>query len=253
MSSLGSVGFRPTAADNEIIQAHRRPEESTSDVLRRALRALDREKWRGEALKDMERIAASGEDLSEEPDDWGFDDEGDPVDLRESIVPPREPVVLRGESFEMRGEPVDLRDEPVDLRDEQPSPARRLQWSGSGSVKSESLLSHTLKADDGSSRLHWLTAASLRAVIERRLGSELGAAAGSVVGSAARADSAVAVGENVFAVGEHLYAYAEPSSASIVKVNAREAEPPWATARRARPSWKVKHLRAVAARRGGMR
>lgn len=77
-----SIGFRPTAADSEMIQAHKRPDESTSDVLRRALRALDREKWQVEARKDMERIAASGEDLSEEPDDWGFDGDGQPVDLR---------------------------------------------------------------------------------------------------------------------------------------------------------------------------
>ncbi|MFD3491148.1 hypothetical protein ACFWWB_11315 [Streptomyces sp. NPDC058690] len=77
-----SVGFRPTAADNEIIQAHKRPDESTSDVLRRALRALDREKWQATARDDMDRIAFSGEDLSEEPDDWEFDAEGRPVDLR---------------------------------------------------------------------------------------------------------------------------------------------------------------------------
>lgn len=83
-----SVGFRPTAADNEIIQAHKRPDESTSDVLRRALRALDRERWQAEARADMERIAAGGEDLSDEPDDWGFDENGQPVDLRDG-QPPR--------------------------------------------------------------------------------------------------------------------------------------------------------------------
>ncbi|MEV5930106.1 hypothetical protein ACPCSG_23800 [Streptomyces cellulosae] len=77
-----SVGFRATPEDNEIIRAHKRPEESTSDVLRRALRALDREAWQQQARDDMERIAASGEDLSEEPDDWGFDEGGNFVDLR---------------------------------------------------------------------------------------------------------------------------------------------------------------------------
>ncbi|MEU9233471.1 hypothetical protein [Streptomyces subrutilus] len=74
-----SVGFRPTPADNEIIQAHKRPEESTSDVLRRALRALDRQKWDEQAGRDMERIAASGEDLSDEPDDWSEQDEEPPA------------------------------------------------------------------------------------------------------------------------------------------------------------------------------
>ncbi|MHC3449711.1 hypothetical protein [Streptomyces prasinus] len=77
-----SVGFRPTATDEEIIQAHKRPGETTSEVLRRALRALDREKWQEQARADMERIAASGEDLSEEPDEWGFDANGRVVDLR---------------------------------------------------------------------------------------------------------------------------------------------------------------------------
>ena len=71
-----SIGFRPTAEDNEIIQAHKRPDESTSDVLRRALRALERERWTKQAREDMERIAASGEDLSDEPDDWGYDEDG---------------------------------------------------------------------------------------------------------------------------------------------------------------------------------
>ncbi|WP_412079402.1 hypothetical protein ACLF6K_38120 (plasmid) [Streptomyces xanthophaeus] len=74
-----SVGFRPTPADNEIIQAHKRPEESTSDVLRRALRALDRQKWDEQARQDMERIAATGEDLSDEPDDWSDHDEEHPA------------------------------------------------------------------------------------------------------------------------------------------------------------------------------
>ncbi|MCX5079007.1 hypothetical protein OG321_42185 [Streptomyces sp. NBC_00424] len=83
-----SVGFRPTPADNEIIQAHKRPEESTSDVLRRALRALDRQKWDDQARQDMERIAASGEDLAEEPDDWGYDEDGHPSDQRDRLHTP---------------------------------------------------------------------------------------------------------------------------------------------------------------------
>ncbi|WP_226966753.1 hypothetical protein [Streptomyces phaeolivaceus] len=77
-----SVGFRPSQEDNEIIQAHKRPDESTSDVLRRALRALDRERWDKQAREDMERIAASGEDLSDEQDEWGYDEDGRATDLR---------------------------------------------------------------------------------------------------------------------------------------------------------------------------
>ncbi|RPE38996.1 tetratricopeptide repeat protein [Streptomyces sp. Ag109_O5-1] len=76
------VGFRPTEADDRIIQAHKRSGETTSDVMRRALRALEREEWQAQARRDMERIAASGEDLSEEADEWGYDDEGKVVDLR---------------------------------------------------------------------------------------------------------------------------------------------------------------------------
>ncbi|MFJ2575091.1 hypothetical protein ACIOYT_32335 [Streptomyces halstedii] len=77
-----SVGFRPTPEDTEIIRAHQRPDESTSDVLRRALRALDRERWDQEAHADMERIATAGENLADEPDEWGYDETGTAVDLR---------------------------------------------------------------------------------------------------------------------------------------------------------------------------
>ncbi|MFE5523523.1 hypothetical protein ACFQ9Q_38275 [Streptomyces virginiae] len=86
-----TVGFRPTQADSEIINAHKRPEESTSDVLRRALRALDRQKWDEQARQDMERLAASGEDLSDEPDDWGYDVDGSPVDRTPQGDTPAEP------------------------------------------------------------------------------------------------------------------------------------------------------------------
>ncbi|MFE5541278.1 RuvA C-terminal domain-containing protein [Streptomyces sp. NPDC056519] len=75
-----SMGFRPTEADDKIIKAHKRPGESTSDVLRRALRALDRQTWDEQARRDMERIATSGEDLSEEPDDWGYGENGHLMD-----------------------------------------------------------------------------------------------------------------------------------------------------------------------------
>ncbi|MFI8916411.1 hypothetical protein ACIGW4_32975 [Streptomyces sp. NPDC053513] len=77
-----SVGFRPTEDDTEIIEALKRPGEKTSDVLRRAIRALEREEWQRQAHADMERIVASGENLADEPDEWGYDETGHPVDLR---------------------------------------------------------------------------------------------------------------------------------------------------------------------------
>jgi antitoxin ParD1/3/4 len=65
-----TIGFRPTPEDQRILDAATAGGESTTDVIRRALRLLDREAWRHQAFADMERIAASGEDLSTEPDAW---------------------------------------------------------------------------------------------------------------------------------------------------------------------------------------
>ncbi len=69
-----SVGFRPTEEDLRIIEANRRKDEKTSDVIRRALRLLDREAWEERARADMHRLSA--EDLSTEPDEWEFDADG---------------------------------------------------------------------------------------------------------------------------------------------------------------------------------
>ncbi|RKS05328.1 hypothetical protein DFP74_0922 [Nocardiopsis sp. Huas11] len=71
-----SVGFRPTEADAEILNAYKRAGETNSDVLRRGLRALQRQEWEEQAREDMARIAADGEDLSGEPDAWEYDDQG---------------------------------------------------------------------------------------------------------------------------------------------------------------------------------
>jgi len=57
-----SVGFRPTAEDLGIIQANRREAEKAGDVIRRALRLLDREAREERARADMLRL--SDEDLS---------------------------------------------------------------------------------------------------------------------------------------------------------------------------------------------
>jgi hypothetical protein len=69
-----SVGFRPTEEDLRVIEANRRHDEKTSDVIRRALRLLDREAWEERARADMHRL--KGEDLSAETDTWDYDDDG---------------------------------------------------------------------------------------------------------------------------------------------------------------------------------
>ena len=69
-----SVGFRPTAEDLSVIEANRREGEKTSDVIRRALRLLDREAWEERARTDMRRLRE--EDLSSEPDAWDYDNQG---------------------------------------------------------------------------------------------------------------------------------------------------------------------------------
>jgi hypothetical protein len=69
-----SVGFRPTEEDLRVIEANRRADEKTSDVIRRALRLLDREAWEERARADMHRLR--GEDLSAEPDAWKYAADG---------------------------------------------------------------------------------------------------------------------------------------------------------------------------------
>ncbi|HLJ99468.1 MAG TPA: hypothetical protein VKU39_06120 [Streptosporangiaceae bacterium] len=69
-----SVGFRPTEEDLRVIEANRRADEKTSDVIRRALRLLDREAWEDRARADMHRLRS--EDLSAEPDQWEYDADG---------------------------------------------------------------------------------------------------------------------------------------------------------------------------------
>ncbi|MGH3381054.1 MAG: hypothetical protein ACRDP6_40600 [Actinoallomurus sp.] len=69
-----SVGFRPTEEDIRVIEANRRKDEKTSDVIRRALRLLDREAWEERARADMHRLET--EDLSAESDAWEYDTDG---------------------------------------------------------------------------------------------------------------------------------------------------------------------------------
>ena len=44
--------------------------ETTSDVLRHALRVLRRERWQVQMQADADRIEASGEDINAEPNAW---------------------------------------------------------------------------------------------------------------------------------------------------------------------------------------
>lgn len=69
-----AIGFRPTDDDERIIQSFKREGESTSDVLRRGLRSLERLAWEEQARADMARLAL--EDLSDEPDAWEYDETG---------------------------------------------------------------------------------------------------------------------------------------------------------------------------------
>lgn len=63
-----TIGFRPTADDERIIREAMGEDEHTSDVIRRALRLLEREVWLSRARADAERLAE--EDLSAERDAW---------------------------------------------------------------------------------------------------------------------------------------------------------------------------------------
>jgi antitoxin ParD1/3/4 len=69
-----TLGFRSTEEDLRIIEANRRQDETTSDVIRRALRLLDRAAWEERARADMYRLR--NEDLSAEPDEWEYDADG---------------------------------------------------------------------------------------------------------------------------------------------------------------------------------
>lgn len=65
---MANIGFRATPEDEQIIQTAMREGERTSDVIRRALRLLEREVWLNQARADAERLA--DEDLSTEEDAW---------------------------------------------------------------------------------------------------------------------------------------------------------------------------------------
>jgi Arc/MetJ-type ribon-helix-helix transcriptional regulator len=63
-----SIGFRPTPEDERILAAATREGESTTDVIRRALRLLEREQWLTQAHADAQDLTA--EDLTSEDAAW---------------------------------------------------------------------------------------------------------------------------------------------------------------------------------------
>jgi antitoxin ParD1/3/4 len=63
-----SIGFRPTPEDERILAAATREGESTTDVIRRALRLLEREQWLTQAHTDAQDLAT--EDLTSEDAAW---------------------------------------------------------------------------------------------------------------------------------------------------------------------------------------
>lgn len=62
------IGFRPTREDERILAESVRDGETTSDVLRRALRLLDYDHWLERAHADAR--ALQDEDLNAEPESW---------------------------------------------------------------------------------------------------------------------------------------------------------------------------------------
>ncbi|WP_019930548.1 hypothetical protein [Nocardia sp. BMG111209] len=63
-----TITFRPTPDDERIIDRARHDDENTTDVIRRALRLLDRQEWLQQAQSDAERLR--DEDLNDEPEAW---------------------------------------------------------------------------------------------------------------------------------------------------------------------------------------
>jgi Arc/MetJ-type ribon-helix-helix transcriptional regulator len=84
-----NVGFRPTEDDLRVIEANRHTGEKTSDVIRRALRLLDREAWEDRARADMHRLRT--EDLSTEADAWEYDADGNIRVIGTNLTVPARP------------------------------------------------------------------------------------------------------------------------------------------------------------------
>jgi Arc/MetJ-type ribon-helix-helix transcriptional regulator len=89
-TELMNVGFRPTQEDLRVIEANRRKGESTSDVIRRALRQLDRKERNERDRPEVHRL--SGADLSAEADAWEYDTDGNIRVTGTSLTVPARPA-----------------------------------------------------------------------------------------------------------------------------------------------------------------
>lgn len=63
-----SIGFRLTPDDERILREAARPGESTTEILRRALRLLDHDRWLEQFRADAEVL--KDENLNAEPEAW---------------------------------------------------------------------------------------------------------------------------------------------------------------------------------------
>lgn len=63
-----TITFRPSTEDERILDRARHGEENTTDIIRRALRLLDRQEWLQQAQSDAARLR--DEDLNDEPEAW---------------------------------------------------------------------------------------------------------------------------------------------------------------------------------------
>lgn len=63
-----TIGFRPTQDDERILREAGHQGESTSQILRRALRLLDHERWLMQFRADAEELR--DEDINAEPEAW---------------------------------------------------------------------------------------------------------------------------------------------------------------------------------------
>jgi hypothetical protein len=79
MAQEAPISFRPTADDKRIIEKLQKQREgiTPTEILRRGLQSLERDEWRAQAALDAWRIR--DEDLSNEPDDWSYDENGNVV------------------------------------------------------------------------------------------------------------------------------------------------------------------------------
>lgn len=70
VNTKSTTGIRLNPSDKELLDKLSKPGETKADVIRRALRELERREWVLAAQEEAEHIDAHGEDLDAEPDAW---------------------------------------------------------------------------------------------------------------------------------------------------------------------------------------